>query len=85
MNAYKTYSVITDSKQVILSDMPYGVGDRVEVIVSRSEFGSRDDRVRKVKALFKKTQSLAEVRNLTEEETSAKSNHINPVDDRSRH
>ncbi len=31
MNAHKTYSVTTDSKQVILSDMPYGVGDRVEV------------------------------------------------------
>lgn len=68
MKAYKTYSIISDSKQVILSDIPFGVGERVEIVVSRSENGSRSDRVRKLKALFKKTQSLPQVGNLTEDE-----------------
>jgi len=68
MNAYKTSTVITPSKQVILSDMPFGVGDEVEVVVSRSENGSRTNRVKKLKALFKQTQSLPQVRSLTEDE-----------------
>ena len=68
MNAYKTSTVITPSKQVILSDMPFSVGDKVEIVVSRSENGSRSDRVRKLKALFKKTQTLPQVRDLTEDE-----------------
>lgn len=68
MKAYKTYSVIPDSKQVILSDIPFGVGDRIEIVVSRSENGPRSDRVRKLKVLFKATQSLPQVRTLTEDE-----------------
>jgi len=68
MKAFKTYSVISGSKQVILSDMPFGVGDRVEVVVSRAENGTRSDRVRKLKALFKKTQSLPQARSSTKDE-----------------
>jgi len=66
MKAYKTSSVVTDSKQVILSDMPFGVGEKVEVVVSRPVNGSRADRVRKLKAMFKTTQSLPQIRNLTD-------------------
>ena len=66
MKSYKTSSVITSSKQVILSDMPFGVGEKVEVIVSRPANGSRADRVRKLKTLFKTTQSLPQIRNLTD-------------------
>ena len=66
MKAYKTSSVITDSRQVILSDMPFGIGEKVEVVVSRSANGSRADRVRKLKTLFKTTQSLPQIRNLTD-------------------
>jgi|GEM_PF-1416579 len=66
MKAFKTSSVITASKQVILSDMPFGVGEKVEVVVSRPVNGSRADRVRKLEALFKTTQSLPQIRNLTD-------------------
>ena len=72
MNPYKTSTVVTPSKQVILSDIPFGVGDKVQIIVSRSENGPREGRVRKLKALFKKTQSLPQVRNLTEDEIERK-------------
>ena len=66
MKAFKTSSVITASKQVILSDMPFGVGEKVEVVVSRPVNGSRADRVRKLEALLKTTQSLPQIRNLTD-------------------
>jgi len=66
MKSYKTSSVITASKQVILSDMPFGVGEKVEVVVSSSNKGSRDERVGKLKALFKTTQSFPQIRNLTD-------------------
>lgn len=68
MNPYKTLTVVTPSKQVVLSDIPFGVGDKVPIIVSRSENGPREHRVRKLKALFKKTQSLPQIHNLTEDE-----------------
>ncbi len=68
MKAYKTHSVIPDSKQVILSNVPFGVGERVDIVMSKSKNGSRSDRVRKLKALLKKTQSLPQVRTLTEDE-----------------
>ena len=66
MKAYKTSSVITDAKQVILSNMPFGVGGKVEIVVSRPIKGSRADRVRKLKAVFKTTQTLPQIRNLTD-------------------
>ena len=66
MKAYKTHSVITDSKQVILSDMPFGVGERVEVVVLKANNGPRSQRVRSLKALFKKTQSLPQIQTLSE-------------------
>ena len=66
MKAYKTSSVITASKQVILSDIPFGVGEKVEVVVSRRIEGSGSESVRKLKALFKTTQSIPQIRNLTD-------------------
>ena len=66
MKAYKTSSVITDSRQIVLSDMPFGIGEKVEVIVSRPNNAPRADRVRRLQALFKTTQSLPQIRNLTD-------------------
>ncbi|MEH2357639.1 hypothetical protein [Nostoc sp.] len=33
MNAYKTYITIEDPKQLVLSDLPFKAGQRVEVII----------------------------------------------------
>ncbi len=33
MNTYKTYITIDDTKQIILSDLPFPPGQRVEVII----------------------------------------------------
>ena len=66
MKAYKTYSIITDSKQVILSDVPFRVGEKVEIIVRGAEEDNRKQRVRELKALFKETQSLPQIQTLSE-------------------
>jgi hypothetical protein len=67
MKAYKTYLTITDPKQVILSDVPFRAGQKVEVLVLAAE----DDtaaRVRELKDLLKATQSLPQVQALSEED-----------------
>ena len=42
------------------------LGEKVEIVVLRTENGSRGERVSKLKALFKTTQSLPQIRNLSE-------------------
>ena len=68
MKAYKTYSTITDTKQVILSDVPFNAGEKVEIVVLAAENGKRDERIQKLKSLFKETQSLPQVRALSEDD-----------------
>ncbi|MGF1933578.1 MAG: hypothetical protein RM347_004170 [Nostoc sp. ChiQUE02] len=70
MNAYKKYITITDPNQVILSDLPFQVGQRVEIIIL-AEDNPRTEISKKLKDLFDKTQSLPGVQNITETEISA--------------
>ncbi|HYH86629.1 MAG TPA: hypothetical protein VEX60_14345 [Pyrinomonadaceae bacterium] len=68
MKTYKTYSTITDSKQVILSDVPFRVGEKVEIVVRGAEDSDRTERVRTLKNLFRETQSLPQVQTLSEDD-----------------
>lgn len=70
MNAYKKYITITDPKQVILSDLPFQAGQRVEIIILASE-NPRADISKKLRDLFDKTQSLPGVQNISEAEIAA--------------
>lgn len=70
MNAYKQYITITDPNQIILSDLPFAVGQRVEIIIL-AEDNPRESISKKVRDLFDKTQSLPEVQNITEAEITA--------------
>ncbi|MBU7586604.1 MAG: hypothetical protein KAF91_27715 [Nostoc sp. TH1S01] len=70
MNAYKKYITITDPKQIILSDLPFAAGQRVEIIIL-AEDNPRESISKKVRDLFDKTQSLPEVQNITESEINA--------------
>ncbi|WP_341527869.1 hypothetical protein WKK05_00470 [Nostoc sp. UHCC 0302] len=67
MNAYKKYITITDPKQVILSDLPFQAGQRVEIIIL-AEDNQKAEISKKLKDLFDKTQSLPEVQEITEAE-----------------
>lgn len=67
MKAYRTYLIIEDPKQVILSDLPFRVGEKVEVVILGSE-DDRTTRVRELQALFKETQVLPQAQALSEDD-----------------
>lgn len=68
MKAYKTYSTITNTKQVVLNGLPFREGEQVEILVLSSENGGRTERVAKLRELFKETQSVPEIKTLTEDD-----------------
>ncbi len=70
MNAYKKYVTITDPKQLILSDLPFHVGQKVEIIIL-AEDNPRAEISKKLRDLFDKTQSLQGVQDITEAEIAA--------------
>jgi hypothetical protein len=70
MNAYKTYITIEDPKQVVLSDLPFQVGQRVEIIVL-AEDNPQDTISNKLRNLFDKTQAIPGVEEVTNEEIAA--------------
>ena len=50
MNAYKKYMIIDDSQQLLLSDLPFKAGQKVEIIVlaeDNSEVDSKLEELRK--------------------------------------
>jgi len=64
METYKTYITIENPDQVVLSNLPFQVGQRVEIIIL-PEY-NRAAISQKLKALFKKTQALSEVSEITD-------------------
>ncbi|ACC79422.1 hypothetical protein [Nostoc punctiforme] len=70
MNAYKKYITITDPSQLILSDLPFQVGQRVEIIIL-AEDNPRAEISKKLRDLFDKTQLLPGVKDITEAEIEA--------------
>ena len=51
MNAYKTYVTVTESQELILSNLPFKPGQKVEVIVL-AEDEQKQDVSRRLKKLF---------------------------------
>lgn len=70
MNAYKTYITIKNPKQVVLSDLPFQPGQRVEIIVL-AEDNPQDTVSNKLRNLFDKTQAIPGVQDITDEEIAA--------------
>jgi hypothetical protein len=70
MNAYKTYITIENPKQVVLSDLPFQIGQRVEIIVL-AEDNPQDTISNKLRNLFDKTQAIPGVEEVTDEDIAA--------------
>lgn len=70
MNAYKTYVTVTDSQELVLSNLPFKPGQKVEVIVL-SEDETRKDVSQRLKQLFDETQAIPGIKDITEEEIKA--------------
>ncbi len=67
MKAYRTYLTVTNPKQIVISDAPFRAGEKVEIVVMTAE-DNRQEHVRELQALFKKTQSLPQIQTLTEDD-----------------
>ncbi len=70
MNAYKTYVTVTESQELILSNLPFKPGQKVEVIVL-AEDAQKQDVSRRLKKLFDETQAIPGIKDITEEEIAA--------------
>ncbi len=57
MNAYKKYMIIDDSQQLLLSDLPFKAGQKVEIIVLAEDNSEVDS---KLEELRKKIDSATE-------------------------
>ncbi len=70
MTTYKTFITIEDPNQVVLSNLPFQKGQRVKVVLLAED----DDNAalgQKFHNLFKETQALPGVSEITEEEIAA--------------
>ncbi|MDZ8080321.1 MAG: hypothetical protein RMX35_14775 [Nostoc sp. DcaGUA01] len=70
MNVYKTYITIADPKQLVLSDLPFKAGQRVEVIIL-TEDNQKVTLAEELKKLFKEIQVIHADNPLTDEEIAA--------------
>ncbi len=65
MEAYRTYVTITDPQQVVLNNVPFRPGQRVEILIlsrASDEAALAED----LRALLRDTQSLPNVKRLSE-------------------
>lgn len=70
MLAYRQFTTVQESKQIVLSNVPFQPGQRVEsVLIAEEERPAA--RVQELRALFKTTQSLPQAQAITEDEIAA--------------
>lgn len=70
MTAYKTYVTIQDPNQLVLADLPFQPGQKVEVrikVIDEKHLAA----AQKLQALFKETQAMPSSQEITEEEIAA--------------
>ena len=70
MIAYRQYTTVQASGQIVLSNVPSQPGQRVEVVLIAEEERPAA-RIRELRALFKATQALPQARAISEEEIAA--------------
>ena len=70
MIAYRQYATVQKSKQIVLSDLPFQPGQRVEVVVL-AEDERPANRVRELRELFQTTQALPQAQAITEDDIAA--------------
>lgn len=67
MQAYKTFVTIQHPNQVVLNNLPFKEGQQVEILVLAKDEHS-PSLVQQLKLLFTETQSLPQIKSLSEEE-----------------
>lgn len=70
MKAYKTFAIVQKPKRIVLENVPFEPGERVEVVLLAAEQAETEEQSQ-MKALFRETQDLPQSRTITEEEIAA--------------
>ena len=70
MTTYKKYLILEDPQKLILSDLPFASGQKIEITIS-SEVENRKVLIEEMKELFKEIQALPSSQAITEEEIAA--------------
>ena len=67
MRVYRTHLTVKDPKRVVLTDLPFRAGQRIEVLILREDSSA----VRDFELLLKETQSLPQSRAISETDIAA--------------
>jgi hypothetical protein len=70
MQAYKMMATVQRRQRLVLENLPFAEGERVEAVVWASE-ESRQPLLADLKALFAETQALPQLETITEDEIAA--------------
>jgi len=70
MIAYRQYASVQESKQIVLSNVPFQPGQRVEVVLIAEEERPAA-RVEELRALFQAMQALPQAQTITEDDIAA--------------
>jgi len=70
MLAYRQFTTVQESKQIVLSNVPFQPGQRVEVVLIAEEERPAA-RVQELRALFQATQALPQAQVVTEDDIAA--------------
>jgi antitoxin ParD1/3/4 len=66
MRTYKKYVTIDDPKKLVLSDLPFQHGQRVEIVMIAEDV-EREKRIQELRTLLKRTQALPKARAITDD------------------
>ena len=70
MLAYRQFTTVQESKQIVLSNVPFQPGQRVEVVlIAEEELPAA--LVQELRALFRATQALPQAQTITEDDIAA--------------
>jgi len=69
LNVLKTEMVMDNSHRLVLSDVPFTAGEKLLIFITTEAV--LQNKLAKWQALFKETQSLPQLQNITEKEIEA--------------
>jgi hypothetical protein len=69
MKAIRRMMKIKESKQILLTDLPFSVGEEIEVLILGKEMN--EENTAKLRSLFRETQSLPQMKLIKESDIEA--------------
>jgi len=68
MNAFRTFQRVTNSRRIVLKDVPFASGQDLEVLLLPREDRTDIDPLADMKVLLRETQALPHLRNISEKD-----------------